>query len=602
MKQKAETLRDYAAELGFGELAGRFEAIARQSDADATLTLPLVGEFSAGKTTLVNALTDGITLETASRPTTATIYTVHFGSDRCRAEVHGADGTVTEISAADMPGNDDVATAEVVDVYDTSRRVPSGIVLVDTPGLSSANAEHSQTLVEFLPLADAILLVSDINQQLTRTLTDFAATISLSGRPMYLVLTHCDTKTEAETAAAVDYINSNSGLPLRGIACVSAPRGDVGKLTDMLGRIQVEKTAILAEVNGRRLRDNGAELLARIDALLGADNGTDALDAAIATENSRLNGMRSAVDELVDSLADGLADIRRGITRTFEDTVADRLDAVVTAKSDDYDADAAAAIDNLSAVCFNEYRRRVLELLRDAAAHRASSSDIGAENLPSLNISELRADSMAYNLNLNSAGHEYDSRIATGLKVAAVAAAVAVTAGAAGAAGAGAAGTAGKAMVVADVADTATDIGSIIANHRHIARLKKMSRNLDQLNSLDRQAGRTIGREGGMVQTVVGLVTERTMGKPQRRRAIRNYIDTTLSPAFADELWRITVEMNTSITEYLNSRTAAREQEMRRSLEEMRRRRRDNDDEYRRQAARLRAMRADIESLFPNIC
>lgn len=579
MATTAETLRNYAAELGFGELTARLDAITAQTGAAATLTVPLVGEFSAGKTSVINALTDSGNLETATRPTTDAIYPVHFGADSCRTEVHGGG---------------------VVDVYDTSRRVPSEIVLVDTPGLSSANADHTTTLVEFLPLADAVLLVSDINQQLTRSLTDFAATVAMAGRPLYLLLTHCDTKTPAEVAAAVDYIQANTELPLRGIACVSARNGEMTQLVSLLEAMQAEKTAILAEVNDRRVRDIALDMLQRIDALLAAVTDDATLDSAIADESGRLGRMRKAVTELVDGLADGLAEIRRDITRQFEESVFDRLEAVVIAKSDDYDADAAAAIDNLSAVCFSEYRRRVLELLRDAAARRTSSELVVADNLPSVAISDLRTDAMAYTLNLNSAGHEYDSRIATGLKVAAVAAAVAATAGAAaGAAGAGvAAGTAGKAMVVADVADTATDIGSIIANHRHIARLKRMSRNLDQLNSLDRQAGKTIGRNGGLVETVVGLVTERTMGKPQRRRAIRSFIDTTLSPAFADELWRITVEMNSGIADYLNTQTAAREAEMQRSLAEMRQQRRDNEAESRRRMARLREIREEIKCLM----
>ena len=596
MKEKAEKLQQYSGELGFDELAARAGAVAAGSDRSASLTVPLVGEFSAGKTSVVNALTDSGALETASRPTTSTIYTVHFGAERSHAVVRGSDGGETVVDDIAALTNDTLGDASVVDVYDTSRAVPADIVLVDTPGLSSANADHFQTLVEFLPLADAVILVSDINQQLTRSLTDFAVTVSMARRPLYLLLTQCDTKTPDEVDAAVNYIRANTELPLRGIACVSARTTDMGQFEGMLADIQSEKTAILHDANAARLRDIAKELTQRIDELL-ADSGSNAaLDAAIAEESNGLNRMRRAVAELVDSLADGLAEIRREITRTFEESVFDRLEAVVAAKSDDYDADATAAIDNLASVCFNEYRRRVLELLRDAATRRTPSDLVKTEGLPAIPVADLRPEGLAYTLNLNSAGHEYDSRIATGLKVAAVAAAVAATAGAATAGAA--AGTAGKAMVVADVADTATDIGSIIANHRHIARLKKMSRNLDQLNSIDRKAGKTIGREGGMVETLVGLVTERTMGKPQRRRAIRGFIDNTLSPAFADELWRITVEMNSSISQYLENAGAERERAMRESLAAMREQRRDNEEEYRRHKARLREIRDDIRSMM----
>ena len=59
----------------------------RASQKSTELVIPLVGEFSSGKTTLINALTDSKKLETATKPTTATIYVVHFGSDNCYAKV-----------------------------------------------------------------------------------------------------------------------------------------------------------------------------------------------------------------------------------------------------------------------------------------------------------------------------------------------------------------------------------------------------------------------------------------------------------------------------------------------------------------------------------
>ena len=45
----------------------------RSLQPNAELIFPLVGEFSSGKTTLINALTDSKKLETATKPTTATI-------------------------------------------------------------------------------------------------------------------------------------------------------------------------------------------------------------------------------------------------------------------------------------------------------------------------------------------------------------------------------------------------------------------------------------------------------------------------------------------------------------------------------------------------
>lgn len=69
--------------------------------------------------------------------------------------------------------NDRLAQSTVINIFDTSTRVPATTVLVDTPGLSSLNSQHKQTLVDFLPQADGVLLVTDVNQQIIRSLTDF---------------------------------------------------------------------------------------------------------------------------------------------------------------------------------------------------------------------------------------------------------------------------------------------------------------------------------------------------------------------------------------------------------------------------------------------
>ena len=83
-----EKLLEISEYLGLSNITSELKAIAlRSQQENATLVLPLVGEFSSGKTTLINSLTDSKKLETATKPTTATIYEVHFGCDSCRASV-----------------------------------------------------------------------------------------------------------------------------------------------------------------------------------------------------------------------------------------------------------------------------------------------------------------------------------------------------------------------------------------------------------------------------------------------------------------------------------------------------------------------------------
>ena len=94
-----KTLQEVAQAVGAQQLVKAIEQIStRQAQKDCALTLPLVGEFSAGKTSLLNALTDTKALETAVLPTTATLFEVHFGCPTAYAEVLSDNGKTQRVS------------------------------------------------------------------------------------------------------------------------------------------------------------------------------------------------------------------------------------------------------------------------------------------------------------------------------------------------------------------------------------------------------------------------------------------------------------------------------------------------------------------------
>ena len=228
---------------------------ARFLQKNASLIIPLVGEFSSGKTTLINTLTDNKKLETATKPTTATIYEVHFGCQKCSAEVINENGDAQIIEDISELKNEILADSFLVRVFDTSKKVPSTTILVDTPGLSSPNPKHKQTLVNFLPQSDGILLITDVNQQITRSLTDFIETMKLSMKPIYLVITKCDTKSKTDLESAKKYISENCNIPLKQITCVSSKNDDLSELYHLFSEIEKEKGNIIKQVDDRRLKD-----------------------------------------------------------------------------------------------------------------------------------------------------------------------------------------------------------------------------------------------------------------------------------------------------------------------------------------------------------
>ena len=86
---------------------------------DSRLVLPLVGEFSSGKTTLINALTDCKLLEVASIPTTSTIYQIFFSCEKNLVEIIKENGEIEKISDVSLLKNDELVNTELVNIYDT---------------------------------------------------------------------------------------------------------------------------------------------------------------------------------------------------------------------------------------------------------------------------------------------------------------------------------------------------------------------------------------------------------------------------------------------------------------------------------------------------
>ena len=242
----------------------------------------------------------------------------------------------------------------------------------------------------------------------------------------------------------------------------------------------------------------------------------------------------------------------------------EKLGALVAGGSANMDNDALSVINNTASLLLSEYKNNIMGILKSKVqSAQGSDSEIPVESLMSIDLSGIQISGLSYDLDLNSMGHEYDGMIKTGViavaAVATVAAAVATagaagaaagaagTAGTAGAAGtaaaAGTAGTAGAAGTVAttvaaskavDIVDTATDVGSIIYTRKMMKRIAKTEefagKAVDKYNKIEKADNK------GILSSMVGFATERLLSKPQRVRAVRNYVDGTLAPEFKSQM------------------------------------------------------------------
>lgn len=617
-----EKLIQFSKELDFPDLQVQLEEIAESlNNENSQLVLPLIGEFSSGKTTIINSLSTAKALETASRPITATIYIIKFGQNESKAIIHHKNGSTEIIDDIKSIDNGLLKDVNVIEIQDTSNKVPEEIVLVDTPGLSSNEVQHRQNLVEFLPQADGVLLVVDINQSITRSLTEFAKTLEFSKRPLYLILTFCDLKSKEDIENQKKYIKDNTELHINGIACVSAKENDVEELLSLLQEIQKDKTEILKRVNDHRAREIAKEMERRINLMLHADENND-IDEEIEIQERKLRKLKGEIESSLDEAQSNIDEIGREISRKFEDEIFIKLETIISRKSSNYDYEALSAINNLSSIFLEEYKLKVVKSIRKYLAKNANKLDLSPYSLDNITSS--------YNINLNEAGHEYDKKIGTTLKIVAIAGAVIATAGTGaaaaggavaveGGAGAAAAGMAaggslsGTATVMTTInaADTVSDIGSIISNRRTRKKLEKLrnygdkvvkygksaSEKSEKINELDQKIGQNVGQEKGLVQGFVGYFTEKAMGTPQRRRIISNFINDTLNPQFKSHLSLISNDIVSKVQELILLEAEDSMSALKGALEELKEAKTSYQNEYEQKINLLKNIKSEIRQL-----
>jgi len=423
---------EIAESLEQKSIAERLRAIdERTQNPSAQLILPLIGEFSAGKTSLINALTDSKVLEIASRPTTATLYQIFFGSTENKAVALTAEGESVELQLDSMK-NEELLKYPTVNLFDTSTKVPKDIIFVDTPGLSSPDPKHREVLISILPRVDAILLTVDANQPITRSLLAFVKEMRLAEKPIYLILNKTDTKSTGELQDLKAGIARDIDLPIDSIVCTSASTGGVSELQQLLTKIQGQKMQIIAKVDALRTKELIGELRSFIAEILRSSSSPKELKEAVRAQERELERLQSNIRQLMERVEEKLSDKVDETQSSLRTQLWSSLNGILSKKGISYNDAIKAEVINVKTILLQNFTRQVATTIREV---NASSRDIHVQ-LPSaetIDLSQLGEQANAIQMeDFDSVGHENDKAFGWIAKGLAIAAAVANGAGAGG--------------------------------------------------------------------------------------------------------------------------------------------------------------------------
>jgi predicted GTPase len=199
-------------EVGDQERVSRHQAILARLVEDR-FNLAVLGQFSRGKSTLMNALMGMDRLPTGVLPHTSVVTTVSYGDKerilvRCEGwplaqEIGFAELTNYVTESGNPENRRRVISADIQMPVEMLRR---GLVFVDTPGVGSAVAENTRTTMRYLPEIDAAIFVTGFESPLSDAEMEFLRETLQSIGKVFVVVNKQDLVSEEERAKVVRHI------------------------------------------------------------------------------------------------------------------------------------------------------------------------------------------------------------------------------------------------------------------------------------------------------------------------------------------------------------------------------------------------------------
>lgn len=287
-----QTLRAIAESYAFTDIVDRLSTLDTEQ---RSLVVGILGEFSAGKSTLVNAMLGRKLLPALEKPTTGRITEVHptAGQEQLAFYLRKETGELVELSVLDFDDALEQGGKEVAVVLTPPNELlHEGYRLVDTPGLASLEEVHTDITFGYLPFLDGAIVCQDINRGgLTASLKAFLEKPEV--RPFIGRIAFALTRADSKPQAKAEEIRQSF------VREVSEFFTTLGVATGDLNA-RVLAISPLAMLNER----TGAELLTTVVRDFFVSNRQTLLATRLATEQAHLaNAAISRLHLMRDNLA-----------------------------------------------------------------------------------------------------------------------------------------------------------------------------------------------------------------------------------------------------------------------------------------------------------
>jgi len=328
LKNKADELNSVISEFQFLSLIkSEIENINNELRLKEII-IPLVGEFSSGKSSLINALIGKKVLPIDITPTTFVVNEVRASAESEKIEIKFKDSTENVFDELFDLSNINYSDASIVKVFTVSNNIPRNIVLVDLPGLSSDISRHNEVVLEYLPKAHCIFIVVDINQgTITKSQMDFLTQAKIVNLPFYLVLTKSDQKSQKEIENVIDYFTRNIKIEFKKVITTSSKINQMKELTDLLSIIAIDSDKFLFEALNKRMSDTCTTTIKQLQEHL------NDLKLDFSEIEKKMHIERTKIDKINREMRVKLAEIEKEIKEVMRETI-DKFEIDLLGQSD----------------------------------------------------------------------------------------------------------------------------------------------------------------------------------------------------------------------------------------------------------------------------
>lgn len=221
---------------------------------DFKVTTPIIGGFSTGKSSMINALVEDNILKTDITPETAIPTEMSFGNNN--VQLYANSQLIKTISIDEFKDNElsfdkvDLIKLESSDEFLSQIK---SVKIVDMPGFDSGIELHNKAIDNYLPNSLAYIVTFSADESVIKeSIVNFLEELKLHNVPVYVVITKCDKVTESNLNKTIDYMKENVPKYLNNsnvrIVCVKSKRNkDVSGLKEILLEIQGKSQDIFYE-------------------------------------------------------------------------------------------------------------------------------------------------------------------------------------------------------------------------------------------------------------------------------------------------------------------------------------------------------------------